>query len=452
MIKLLRQRYPEFEPLSRELLELAPLHTELSMRVSLEKHGEADWGIFSTARVRFRALSAYLGALAMYFALLTSTAERGVPLAAAEIREHEVLERLMVCREVWGRVQDIAEDEEEEEEEKEDTDASEPGEPITADETEAAPLPFSQKTSKKSTKPSSALPDDAAAAALARRAARQQSTEARLASLSGLHTTTIATNPIHAPAAHRAAGDDDDDDNASSDLGDEPSLLPHEAAAKAARKKSLRFYTSQLAQKSARRAGAGRAAGGGDEDLPYRERFRDKMDRLNREAEAKGRKPGASGTELGDEAGGGSEDGAEETNAERRARGDGDDDDDHDDAAGRLLERRAVAKKDARRAREAAHVAAREEGGRAVRVVAAPAGADDGRREIGWKIEKNKGLTAKRGKDVRNPRVKKRRKYEDKTKKLASMKPVFKKGGEGKGGYGGELTGIKSGLVRSTKL
>lgn len=446
MIKLLRQRYPEFEPLSRELLELAPLHTQLSAKVSLDKDGEADWGIFSVARVRFRALSAYLGALAMYFALLTSAAERGVPLAAAEIREHEVMEQLMACREVWGRVQDM----EEEEEEEQDSDASEHGELDEADEEEAVPVPASQKGSKKSIKPTAAPHEDAATAALARRAARQRSTEARLASLSGLRTTT-ATPVKHAPAARRAVAGDDDD--ASSDLGDEPSLLPHEAAAKAARKKSLRFYTSQLAQKSARRAGAGRAAGG-DEDLPYRERFRDKMDRLNREAEVRGHKAGAGavGMEL-DGADGGSEDGASETNAERRARGD--DDDDDDDATGRLVERRALDKKDARRAREAAYVAAKEEGGRAVRVVApadAVAVGADGRREIGWKIEKNKGLTAKRGKDVRNPRVKKRRKYEDKTKKLASMKPVFKKGGEGKGGYGGELTGIKSGLVRSTKL
>jgi U3 small nucleolar RNA-associated protein 3 len=66
-------------------------------------------------------------------------------------------------------------------------------------------------------------------------------------------------------------------------------------------------------------------------------------------------------------------------------------------------------------------------------------------------IEKNKGLTPHRKKENRNPRVKKRLKYEDKKKKLASMKPVYK-GGEGRGGYGGEMTGIKKGLVKSTKL
>jgi U3 small nucleolar RNA-associated protein 3 len=47
--------------------------------------------------------------------------------------------------------------------------------------------------------------------------------------------------------------------------------------------------------------------------------------------------------------------------------------------------------------------------------------------------------------------VKKKLKFEAKKKKLKSMKPVYG-GGEGRGGYQGELTGIKTGLVRSTKL
>ena len=76
---------------------------------------------------------------------------------------------------------------------------------------------------------------------------------------------------------------------------------------------------------------------------------------------------------------------------------------------------------------------------------------DDGKRKISYLIEKNKGLTPHRKKENRNSRVKKRMKYEDKKKKLASMKPVYK-GGEGRGGYGGEMTGIKKGLVKSTKL
>jgi U3 small nucleolar RNA-associated protein 3 len=76
---------------------------------------------------------------------------------------------------------------------------------------------------------------------------------------------------------------------------------------------------------------------------------------------------------------------------------------------------------------------------------------EDGKRAIGYVIEKNKGLAPKRKKDVRNPRVKKRKKFEEKKKKLASTRAVYK-GGEERGGYGGEKTGIKSGLVKSIKL
>lgn len=50
--------------------------------------------------------------------------------------------------------------------------------------------------------------------------------------------------------------------------------------------------------------------------------------------------------------------------------------------------------------------------------------------------------------------MKKKEKYKEKQKKLKSMKQVFDKGAAAKGSanYGGELTGIKAGLVRSRKL
>lgn len=54
----------------------------------------------------------------------------------------------------------------------------------------------------------------------------------------------------------------------------------------------------------------------------------------------------------------------------------------------------------------------------------------------------------------RNPRVKKKLKYEKKKKALKSQRPVFDTGKKAAGGarYQGELTGIKKGLVRSRKL
>ncbi|KAI9140744.1 Sas10 C-terminal domain-containing protein [Paraphysoderma sedebokerense] len=73
----------------------------------------------------------------------------------------------------------------------------------------------------------------------------------------------------------------------------------------------------------------------------------------------------------------------------------------------------------------------------------------DGKREINYAILKNKGLTPKRKKEQRNPRVKHRNKYNKKMKKLSSFKSVVK-GQEGS--YAGELTGIKIGVSKSVRL
>lgn len=67
----------------------------------------------------------------------------------------------------------------------------------------------------------------------------------------------------------------------------------------------------------------------------------------------------------------------------------------------------------------------------------------DGQRGITRAILKNKGLTPRRSKSVRNPRVKKRQKFEKAQKKLSSQKAVYKGGLNATGGYyGGEKSGI----------
>ena len=61
-------------------------------------------------------------------------------------------------------------------------------------------------------------------------------------------------------------------------------------------------------------------------------------------------------------------------------------------------------------------------------------------------IEKNRGLTPRRSKTGRNPRVKKRQAYEKAKRKVASQRAVFK-GGQASlsGAYSGEKTGISTG-------
>ena len=75
----------------------------------------------------------------------------------------------------------------------------------------------------------------------------------------------------------------------------------------------------------------------------------------------------------------------------------------------------------------------------------------DGQRSITRAILKNKGLTPKRGKSVRNPRVKKRQKFEKAKKRVSSQKAVYKGGLSEKGYYGGEESGISK-VVKSVKV
>ena len=75
-----------------------------------------------------------------------------------------------------------------------------------------------------------------------------------------------------------------------------------------------------------------------------------------------------------------------------------------------------------------------------------------GPRSLTRAILKNKGLTPRRPKEVRNPRVKKRQKFAKAKKKVASQKAVYKGGlRESKGVYDGERTGISK-VIKSVKL
>lgn len=426
-LKLLKSRYPEFEPLSKELLELREVHNNL---LDAAKEATATaLPYVPNAVTKLRAASAYIGALTMYFALLTSTASIGGEKIAAlspnQLRDHPVMESLMQCRELWQRVRALAEDpspaEIEEAFANEDNESEESAEEL---ETIAKP-------NRKQRKAIARAQSAGGEAAQKRKAERLQRAEAGLADLDAL---VGAASKRSKPKNVTRAQDDD------SDLGEEAPLTAAEAAEKAKKKKSLRFYTSQIAQKANKRGAAGRDAGG-DEDVPHRERLRDRQARLNAEAEKRGRRPGGDGEDA--DLGGASDD--EDAAQARHIRETADDDvNGYYDMVASKTQRK---KSDKAAFAEAQKQAALQGG----EVVQAETVGEDGKRKISYLIEKNKGLTPHRKKENRNSRVKKRKKYDDKKKKLASMKPVYK-GGEGRGGYGGELTGIKKGLVKSTKL
>lgn len=288
------------------------------------------------------------------------------------------------------------------------------------------------KKPKKSRKrrPKNKAADANAAEAAKLREQRIQKAEKELASLSALIPKIRKSAQNSEPVVMR-------EDDSESDFGEETNLSAKAAAEKAKKKKSLQFYTSHITQKANKRAAAGRDVGG-DTDVPYKERLRDRQIRLNAEAEARGKKLDEYG--RGAALGGDSED--EDAVEATQVRGE------EDEYYNKVAQVAKKKKQDKDDKWDAIKQAKAENG--LVRIVEGEID-EDGKRAIGYVIEKNKGLAPKRKKDVRNPRVKKRKKFEEKTKKLSSMRAVYK-GGEERGGYGGEKTGIKTGLVKSVKL
>lgn len=411
-LRLLQARYPEFVPLVEEFEKLQP------QLVQLQK--EADGKPAKSLEVaKHWILGCYVAALASYFAVLTSpsrdSSQPKVSLSPAELRDHEVMETLVSCREAWQQVRGLRS-------------AKSASIDLEADFTAEDILDLgATKPAKNSKKKKSEVDSDKKR----RKADKDRLAKAKAVEESLADLDSLLNKPRRARKVKTATTTHEEDH---SDFGEEEALDARTAADKAAKKKSLRFYTSQIVQKASRRADAGRDAGG-DLDIPYRERLKDRTARLNAEAERRGKKDSKHGTALGDE----DSSGGEETVAKQVR----DEEDDYYD----MIAHRTKAKKDDKTARKEALAAASI----ADRVVEVETVGEDGKRKINYQIEKNKGLAPRRKKDVRNPRVKKRKKYEEKQKKLKSMKAVYK-GGEGLGGYQGETTGIKTGLVKSVKL
>lgn len=433
-MRILKARHPEFEPLAEEFAELQPLHQPLGLSAAAaEAVGETVKS--SVAIVKFRALSAYLGVLSMYFAVLSSPDV--VQTQGMKIREHGVMEGLVKCREMWNAVKDLEVEEisskAAERKRKALVDASgDSGKALAV-----APLKKEKKAGKKSKdlkepkrKRTKLSESDSEALAENSPRKRKSSKTDSLSDLTYLATSFKSTSkPVSKPGIKKttttttAAGLDGDD------FGDDAHLASLDAEQKASRRRNLRFHTSQIVSKSAKRDNAGRDAGG-DTDIPHKERHKEKELRLA--AEAARRKN--SGATLDDD-----DFNEEDTRVAKQMKEQLDDSDNeyYNMLAGKSKQKKAEKK---------AYHDAEKVGGIVVPVEQNVAG----KRAIGYVIEKNKGLTPHRKKDVRNPRVKKRKKYEEAKKKLGSKKALYKGGQQGV--YGGELTGIKKNLVKSVKF
>lgn len=453
MVQILKSRYPEFEPLAKDFVELQTVHDELSLAAEavnavMKIKGsprKTGTGIVAEntlvhqtpmATSKLRALSAYLGAIGMYFALLTSTTNSASPKALAlspvEIREHPVVQILFRSRQLWESIKDTAIPDLQtvaREAGASSLGEARPESGVNSLETPDTTIGEPPVSKMRRTKAKRA---DIKAQHLAetKRNARIQKTEDKLADLDRLVLGKVEGK--RRPTKTIVDGENN------SDFGDEEALTAQEAAEKAHRRRSLRFYTSQIAQKSNKREAASRDAGG-DADLPYKERLKDRQARLTLEAERRGRSDAGQDERLDNK---GNDD--SDKLLAREVRGDDLEDSDYYDTVFALTkhkkeERKAFAEAKARAASEGGQVHLQEQVG------------PDGKRAITYAIAKNKGLMPRRKKEVRNPRVKKKIRFEQKMKKLGSIRQIYK-GGEGRGGYGGELTGIKTNVLKGVKL
>ncbi|RDA89788.1 hypothetical protein CP533_3332 [Ophiocordyceps camponoti-saundersi (nom. inval.)] len=404
-LKILGINYPEFSYLVDEFQKLQPVLKTLQA----EAQGKPGQSLES---IKYWILGCYVAALASYFAIFTSPARDASsvqkPLPPSELRDHDIMTTLVSCRNAWERVKDVK-------------CRGRRTDPPIPDTTVDAVRDDSRKPEKSEKKKIRST-----AVKQAKKHAKAKEIEDEVADLYNL---PLGKGRPKGHKREEAAPRADD----SSDFGEEDAMDAQAALDKASRRKSLRFYTSQIVQKANRRAGAGRDAGG-DADIPHRERLRDRQARLVTEAEKRGKR-GAKADDGGDD-----DDDEKEDNLANDMRAD------EDDYYNQVAQA-SKAKRDEKAARYAAYAAA----SKADRVVQKEEIGEDGKRKVTYAIEKNKGLAPKRNKDVRNPRVRRRKQYDAKQKKLRSMRPVWK-GGEPKGGYHGERTGINAAVIKSIKL
>jgi len=210
-------------------------------------------------------------------------------------------------------------------------------------------------------------------------------------------------------------------------------------------KKSLRFHTAKIESAAGRRERGAKNAMGGDDDIPYKERKKQKEAREAKELQKKGL--GEGGDDLND-----TEPDAVIGRAQSKRKRMQEDDGGEDCSGGEetangyysLVQKTSKERKEQKQAEyEAARSAQKDE--------LMSIDTSDGPRGLTSAILKNRGLTPHRSKSVRNPRVKKRMKFDKAKKKSSSQKAVYKGGIGDSGRYDGEKSGISK-VVKAVKL
>lgn len=401
-MKLLNTSFPEFVPLLKELNLLKPKLSDLKKKDNN-----------NSVQLKIVALSAYLSAIASYFAIFVDNLRNGQTFAT--MKDSPVMESILQAREVWRQANELPEVASDE---KVLDDANEKYESLAEED----------------------ISDDE---------------EENFVDAMGDNGELSQSDSDNEESESESDSEEDDtkfniDINSKRNLKlsskKKPQVSDYTEIAtpeevdmeeKQRRKRTLRFYTSKIDQAAAKN---NRERLAGDLDLPYRERLFERQQRLLEEARKRGL--GEDKAQLGDdldnqELGSGDEELANEINEIN----DGSED------YYQSMKQSKIQKQDARRKAHEDAVQAAKEG--KLEELQETLG-EDGKRAVNFQILKNKGLTPHRKKDNRNSRVKKRKKYEKAQKKLKSVRQVYDS--SNRGPYQGEKTGIKKGLSRSVKL
>ncbi|KAJ2756494.1 something about silencing protein 10 [Coemansia pectinata] len=215
------------------------------------------------------------------------------------------------------------------------------------------------------------------------------------------------------------------------DFGEQEQLDEGDAEDKARAVRRLRHHAKRITQARAKRDT--RDTLSGDIDVPYKDRRLAKLRYDEKSADA----TRARAEHYGDDLDSGS-DVAEEAAPEEE----------EDDYYSQVA-RSTQAAKDQRLAEKQARLEAQWQHMVEANVAGEAAVEGEVKRNVNYQILKNRGLVPKRTKEQRNPRVKRRNRYEQAKKKLNSSVTQVR---ALEGNYGGEATGIKAHLSRSTRF
>lgn len=252
-LKLLKQSFPEFVPLLKELSQL---------KVKLDEFHERDTN--PLIEVKSVALSAYLAAVSSYFAIFVDNLRSGEPFTS--MKDNPIMETILSTREVWRQANELPEvaierntSENEESSEEVFVDARED---ITEEEDEDIEQEVAEYSDEQEEE--------------------EEEEEEDTVDIDVTKKRTIKRNS-------RNQGDTFTETDIIDDVDMED---------KQRRKKTLRFYTSKIDQAAAKN----NKSYSGDLDVPYKERLFERQQRLIEEARKRGlAKPSDQDYQSGDD-------------------------------------------------------------------------------------------------------------------------------------------------------